>query len=123
VNIFRLARAGTATTTYPDFPEPAPLAYRGQVLLHTDRCIGDGACARVCPSGAISVTATSNGGWTWELDDACCVFCGLCAGVCPTAAVKISNEFELAVRDRGALAVRTTFDVVPVRSLGDEELS
>ncbi len=101
--------AGVATTSYPDVAEPAPLAYRGQVLLRTDRCSGDGACARVCPSAAIVVTDTSNGGWTWELDDARCVFCGFCAEVCPTKAIVLSNEFELSVRDRADLVVRATF--------------
>lgn len=101
--------AGVVTTSYPDVDEPAPLAYRGQVLLRTDLCRGDGACARVCPSAAIVVTDTSNGGWTWELDDARCVFCGLCAEVCPTEAILLSNEFELAVRNRADQMVRVTF--------------
>jgi formate hydrogenlyase subunit 6/NADH:ubiquinone oxidoreductase subunit I len=101
--------AGVVTTSYPDVEEPAPLAYRGQVLLRTDRCSGDGACARICPSAAIAVSDTSDGGWTWELDDGRCVFCGLCAEVCPTAAIMLSSEFELSVRDRAELMVRATF--------------
>jgi hydrogenase-4 component H len=101
--------AGIMTTSYPDVAELAPLAYRGQVMLRTDVCSGDGACARVCPSAAIAVTATPNGGWSWELDDGRCVFCGLCAEVCPTAAIMLSNEFELSVRDRAELMVRATF--------------
>ena len=79
----RSRRIGIVTTSYPEVAEPAPPAYRGQVLLVTERCLGDGACARVCPSGAIAVTGTPYEGWTWELDDSRCVFCGLCAEVCP----------------------------------------
>jgi formate hydrogenlyase subunit 6 len=105
----RERRGGIATTSYPDLPEAAPAAYRGQVLLHVDRCTGDGTCARVCPSGAIHVAASPDGGWTWELDDARCVFCGLCAEVCPTAAIELSNEFELAVRNPADLVTRVTF--------------
>ena len=104
----RGSRGGTVTTTYPEVPEAAPPAYRGQVLLRVERCTGDGACARVCPSGAISVTHQGTG-WTWELDDARCIFCGLCEPVCPSAAIAISNEFELAVRDRGDLVTRVAF--------------
>ena len=79
------------------------------MLLVTERCLGDAACARVCPSGAIAVTGRPDDGWTWELDDSRCVFCGLCAEACPPGAILLSNEFELAVRDRGALVTRAAF--------------
>ena len=112
-NLRRSRRTGIVTTRYPDRPEPAPAAYRGQVLLRPDRCTGDGACARVCPSLAIVVECSDDGGWRWELDDARCVFCGLCAEVCPTAALALSNEFELAVRDDAELVTRVTFVPAP----------
>jgi formate hydrogenlyase subunit 6/NADH:ubiquinone oxidoreductase subunit I len=114
LNLFRPgARGGIVTTTYPDDAEPAPFAYRGQFLLLTDRCIGDGACARVCPSGAITVTGTPTEGWLWQLDDARCVFCGLCAEACPADAVLISHEFELAARDRTDLIAQVCFPARP----------
>ncbi|MFN8591035.1 MAG: 4Fe-4S binding protein [Thermomicrobiales bacterium] len=105
----RAARRGIATRGYPDTPEEAPPAYRGQVMLRTERCIGDGGCARACPSAAITVSSDAAGGWVWELDDARCVFCGLCAEACPTSALFLSNEFELAVRRRGELVTRVAF--------------
>jgi hydrogenase-4 component H len=117
----RALQTGSVTTTYPDVAEPASPAYRGQVQLLADRCIGDGACARVCPSEAIAVTATPDAGWTWELDDARCVFCGLCAESCPTTAILLSNEFELSVRDRGDLVARATFGRRPVSSHNGRE--
>lgn len=117
MNVFRRGvRAGLVTTTYPDIAEQAPLAFRGQVQLLADRCVGDGACARVCPSEAITVTGTPETRWTWELDDGRCVFCGLCAEACPTAAIVLSNEFELSVRDRHDLVVRATFERRPASS-------
>jgi formate hydrogenlyase subunit 6/NADH:ubiquinone oxidoreductase subunit I len=112
LRIFRQSsRTGIVTTTYPDVAEPAPPAYRGQVLLQTNRCIGDGACARICPSRAIHVhvEVKLDEAWSWELDDARCVFCGLCAEACPTEAILISNEFELAVRDRADLTTKVSF--------------
>jgi formate hydrogenlyase subunit 6/NADH:ubiquinone oxidoreductase subunit I len=105
----RSLRTGVVTTRYPAVPDPAPPAYRGQVLLRPDRCSGDGACARVCPSAAIAVERSDGGGWRWELDDARCVLCGLCAEACPTAAIALSNDFELAVRDPADLVTRVTF--------------
>jgi formate hydrogenlyase subunit 6/NADH:ubiquinone oxidoreductase subunit I len=108
VNVLRQGvRNGIVTTSYPNQPEPAPPGYRGQILLRVDLCIGDGSCARVCPSDAITVTTTTPPShWTWELDDARCVFCGLCAEVCPTSAILISNEFELSARQRLDLVIR-----------------
>jgi hydrogenase-4 component H len=112
VNVLRQGlRNGIVTTSYPDLPESAPPGYRGQIMLRTDLCIGDGSCARVCPSDAITVTTTGSTlprQWTWKLDDARCVFCGLCAEVCPTGAILISNEFELSVRGRQDLVIRAT---------------
>ncbi len=101
MNVLRQGmRSGIVTTSYPDVPETAPVGYRGQIMLRADLCVGDGSCARACPSEAITVkTAIAEPKqWNWELDDARCVFCGLCAEVCPTGAILISNEFELSAR-------------------------
>jgi formate hydrogenlyase subunit 6/NADH:ubiquinone oxidoreductase subunit I len=123
LNLFRRGTGGgIVTTTYPDGSDPAPFAYRGQVLLLTDRCSGDGACARVCPSEAITVTGTPSEGWLWQLDDARCVFCGLCAGVCPTDAILISHQFELAARDRADLIAHARFAARPVLVATKEEV-
>lgn len=109
LSIFRHAlKRGIVTTSYPAVPESAPEAFRGQVLLDSGRCTGDGACARVCPSNAI-VVAESEAGWTWTLDDARCVFCGLCQEVCPEQAILISNEFELATRTSDDLVTTVMF--------------
>jgi formate hydrogenlyase subunit 6/NADH:ubiquinone oxidoreductase subunit I len=109
LSIVRLARKrGIVTTSYPEVPEAAPQAFRGQVQLDSGRCTGDGACARVCPSNAIVVEATEDG-WVWMLDDARCVFCGLCEEVCPEQAILISNEFELATRTSDDLLTTVTF--------------
>jgi len=102
-------RTGVLTTRYPAIPEPAPVAFRGQVTLDPNRCGGNGECARVCPSAAIMVETSAAGAWTWELNDARCVFCGLCADVCPTGAIALSTEFELAVRDPADLVTRVRF--------------
>ncbi len=101
-------RDGNATQLYPLEPESAPAAFRGQVQLDPNRCMGDAACARACPSQAITVTPTETG-WTWELNDARCVFCGLCAEACANGAVQLSREFELAVRSPGDLVTIARF--------------
>ena len=45
-------------------------------------CIKCGACASVCPVGAIS-----EGDAKYEIDPATCIDCGACAGVCPVGAI------------------------------------
>ena len=111
LEIFRRSlRTGVVTTAYPAVPEPAPCAYRGQVMLDASRCTGSGDCVSACPSAAISVVYAADGGWSWELNDARCVFCGLCAEACPEEALQLSNEYELAVRRQVDLITHVTFD-------------
>lgn len=110
LNVFRRSlMTPLQTTAYPSSPEPAPPAYRGQVQLAPQRCTGDGACARVCPSQAIAVVHGDDGGWQWELSDARCVFCGLCEEACPTRAIVLSTEFELATRSATDLTTLARF--------------
>ncbi|GIW03522.1 MAG: hypothetical protein KatS3mg059_0142 [Thermomicrobiales bacterium] len=115
--MFRLFRrslmSGVATNAYPLAPEPAPEAFRGQVMLRTDRCRGTGDCARACPSAAITVERAAPSTWTWTLDDARCVFCGLCEAACPNQAIVLSTEFELATKDASDLVTEVTFGASP----------
>lgn len=99
---------GNGTQPYPGLPEAAPPAFRGQVLLDTGRCRGDGACVSSCPSAAIRLER-DGAGWTWTLLDTRCVSCGLCAEACPHDAITLSTEFERAVRDGEALVQRIRF--------------
>lgn len=111
--MFRLFRrsllSGVVTHGYPLAPEPAPDAFRGQVMLRTDRCCGTGECARTCPSAAITVERTAPSTWTWTLNDARCVFCGLCEDACPNQAIVLSTEFELATKDARDLVTQGIF--------------
>src|SRR5439155_4476306 len=57
---------------HPDAKETPPPRFRGMPELVESACCGDGACAIVCPTLAIEVTARLDG-WTWHLDRAACV--------------------------------------------------
>jgi formate hydrogenlyase subunit 6 len=81
-------------------------------LIDAD-CRGDGACALICPTAAIRVTAAASverDGWTWRLDRAACIACGLCVEACPHAALQISPAFELATRTRADLIETVHFN-------------
>jgi ferredoxin len=49
----------------------------------TDDCISCGACADVCPVGAIS-----EGTDKYVIDADACTDCGACADACPSEAIK-----------------------------------
>ena len=47
-----------------------------------DTCIGCGACAGVCPVGAIALQDDGKAG----VDEGTCIDCGACASTCPVGA-------------------------------------
>ena len=53
-------------------------------MFHTkEECCGCGACAAVCPKGAIEMTADEEGFAYPQVDEEKCIQCGLCERVCP----------------------------------------
>jgi len=66
----------------PESQNPNP-----ELMFWADRCVGCGACAAACPSGAISI---SRG--TARTDRTRCTACGACVDVCPFGARAIAGE-------------------------------
>lgn len=89
------AREGTATRKYPfESPLVTP-EFRGRVDIDPVKCVGCGACVRICPPSALTLN--------YEGDETVlkyfigrCIFCGMCAYVCPQDAITVTKEFELA---------------------------
>jgi len=101
---FRALFKGADTTRFPLEPVEPVEGYRGKPEFQ-EECIGCGACAEVCPSGAIELSDNPEvkirSIWL-HLDR--CIFCGQCVRNCATGKGIIqSQEFELSVFDRGAL--------------------
>jgi len=91
----RRLRLTTATSRWPAVPVP-PID-RAQPVFDAARCDLNGACARVCPVGAISVDTR------FALDRARCISCSRCIEVCPTGALAQGLTFAAPRRTRNEL--------------------
>lgn len=97
----------TITMHYPDNEKWIPyekfrgLHYQAVDEKGTLKCVACELCARVCPSGVITIEA-------YEDDDGCrrpavynmdlhrCAYCGLCVEVCPEDAIMHGAGYEFA---------------------------
>jgi len=88
---------GPYTTKFPYAPSPAAPKFRGILKCDTDKCMGCGACAEVCPAESRRIE-DSRGNKIRKviyLSDKC-IFCGQCELACPSEALKHITEYDLA---------------------------
>ncbi len=103
------------TIQYPD--ERLKLS-KGTIGLHyldTNKCIGCGTCARICPNKAIVLEdagvkeiKTARGVIRRPIKHPSiyigrCMFCGLCVESCPTKALEFTTFYEIASYERKSL--------------------
>lgn len=94
-----------ATVAYPLGPRTPDPAYRGRVTVETDRCIGCGACADVCPSRCVLITDLDASTRVIRRFLDRCVLCGRCEEACAYDAVHMVADWEIATPDRRDLLI------------------
>src|ERR1035437_5026883 len=99
---------GIVTTAYPGKPAQISEHFRGRPSFDFEKWQDARPAEDVCPTGAISVRDNGDARKV-TVDYGLCVFCGLCAGASADQAVRISQEFELAVADRGSLVLTAEY--------------
>ncbi len=99
------ARLHQQYRTYP-FPEKAPILsprYTGRPQIKVSGCVVDcSACAKVCPSGAISHSSEDRP----VIDLGRCIFCRACETACPSGLISFSSEFSMPTTHREDLMVK-----------------
>lgn len=56
-------------------------------MVDTNKCIGCGSCAAICPVGAIKLVDGKA-----QISAKKCIKCGSCASFCPVSAITIEKE-------------------------------
>ena len=111
-------RTGILTTRYPAEREQMPEGFRGRPVLDDRTCLseqGCDACVQVCLPAALELkeVADSDDGEVslhLTLDYARCIMCGLCVTACPTGALRMTEDYELAARQREDLRITNVLE-------------
>lgn len=89
------SKVGTVTIRYPYDKPLVTESFRGAIEIDPAKCVGCGACTRICPPKALTLVQEGNT-LILRYFVGRCIFCGMCADVCPEKAITITKEFELA---------------------------
>jgi Ni,Fe-hydrogenase III small subunit/ferredoxin len=107
-------RQGHRTSRYPKQAPVLSDRFRGRPELDAGKCqTGCHACAEICPTDAIAITA---GGKGPQIDLGRCLFCMDCTQACPSGAIRCGQEYRLAANTREALKM-TGAPMVPAHAL------
>jgi len=111
---------GPYTARFPAEPTPLPEAFRGCPRFNEDECVGCGACANACPTGAMEMSDDAEAAvrrFTLRLDR--CIFCGQCVANCLTeTGIRQTQEYDLSTTDRSTLRERLEKPLVLCEACG-----
>ncbi len=84
------------TVRFPKQSFDIPDGYRGKHSFSPNKCLGCGACARICPNKAIEMVDIKQKDGSIKkqpkINLSKCCFCGLCENVCPTKAIHLTKK-------------------------------
>ncbi|HOL36107.1 MAG TPA: 4Fe-4S binding protein, partial [bacterium] len=94
------------TSRFPQVPHVPFERFRGKPQFNPEKCVGCGACAIVCPAGAIKLedVIDRNSGVRKLIHYAgICIFCGQCEANCiaDKLGIKLTKEFDIAYFKQG----------------------
>ena len=99
---------GIVTKAYPAELAHISEHFRGRPHFDFEKWTDARPASEVCPTGAISLR-DSNDSREVTVDYGLCVFCGLCAEASSDKAVRITQEFELATKNRRNLVLTAEY--------------
>jgi len=92
------------TVSFPYGPLDLGEAYRGQVVVDIDACVGCGRCARDCPTESLAVERLDGGGIRILHFYDRCASCGQCEISCNQRAIWLDPSFRAAAASREELS-------------------
>jgi formate hydrogenlyase subunit 6/NADH:ubiquinone oxidoreductase subunit I len=109
------------TLAFPAAPSVPPATSRGQMKWDELVCVGCGACARVCPTGAIEVEDSGPAALRKLVRRyGMCIFCGQCHALCTTkTGCNHSTDYDLACLDRNASIEKVEKELVLCECCGE----
>lgn len=97
------------TIQFPEERREYSSRYRGQHYIKSvngvENCTACMLCPTVCPAECIHIVAGEREDKEkypvkFEIDVLRCCFCGMCEEACPKDAIKLSNIYEMSLRER-----------------------